>query len=301
MRAVQQAQLHRLVGRDITHDLRPGERPVRPPLRKIILDHPLGEGLRHHRPCVRDAEPRRDPRAVFIARGGHNTVDHSRGAGGVIRHPAPEVSIPQLGEPRQHALHSHAVGGEIVAAEDCEGLEARRAPRRQRRRQKSDGRDRRAGMREVVPDIGIILIQHIARRVVAVTFLRHGERDDFNIRVEHRGNERRRIFRRHQHIAYGADDPQPLAALIPRREAVEPVLRIERVARLRRAQARGADPPAEIARRQRRLGVMGLMRAVEGPDAEMHDAGFQRGPVVARHRDIARQAGERCGAEPRGN
>jgi hypothetical protein len=51
----EQTELQLLVGSDIADQLRTGYLPVGPTGRKIILDHPLGEGLGAHRRVVAQA------------------------------------------------------------------------------------------------------------------------------------------------------------------------------------------------------------------------------------------------------
>ena len=48
---------------------------------EAILDHPLREGLGHHRPAVDDAERRAHLVAVGVGGAGHDAVDHRGGAG----------------------------------------------------------------------------------------------------------------------------------------------------------------------------------------------------------------------------
>ena len=69
-----------------------------------------------------------------------------------------------------------------------------------------------------------------------------------------------------------ADDAQLLAAAAADRQRVEPVLRRQRVARVGAAQRDADDAPVRLAGRQAVVDIDGLMGAMEGADAEMHDA-----------------------------
>ena len=104
-------------------------------------------------------------------------------------------------------------------------------------------------------------------------------------RRDHRGG----VLRSHQHGAYRTDHPQPLGGRIALLQRVEPVLRCQPVAYRRRAQRHADDAPAQVAGLQRRLEHRGLVRAVEGADAEMHHAGAHGVPIVARAADVAGQ------------
>ncbi len=64
-----------------------------------------------------------------------------------------------------------------------------------------------------------------------------------------------------------------LAVAAAHGKRVEPVLRRQRIARVGAAQRSADDAPAGFAGGQAIVDIDGLMRAVEGADAEMDDAG----------------------------
>ena len=124
---------------------------------------------------------------------------------------------------------------------------------------------------------------------MAIALLRHREADDAHGRIAHGAEQRLRILGRDEEAAQRADDAQALAVAGAYRERVEAVLRRERVARLRRAQARAADRPVALAGGEPVVDVDGLMGAVEGADAEMHDADADGVEIVARTVDAGRK------------
>ena len=69
-------------------------------------------------------------------------------------------------------------------------------------------------------------------------------------------------------LAERADDAPLLSAAVARRHAVEAGLRLQRVARIPRAQGDAEDAPARIVLEQR-VGVDGLMAAMKRAEAEI--------------------------------
>ena len=147
-------------------------------------------------------------------------------------------------------------------------------------------------------DVGMRFVERGGRRIVAVALLGDGQRDDLHGRIAQAPQQRFRVFGRDQRLLERADHLQPLALGAAHRQRVEIVLRLERVAHRGRAQARADDAPAHVAGGERGLGVHRLMRALERADAEMHDAGRDRGAVVARARDVWRKPAERPLVQP---
>ena len=76
------------------------------------------------------------------------------------------------------------------------------------------------------------------------------------------------------------------------REGIEPVLRIEGILGVGAAQARGDDSPARILAEDI-VSIDGLMRPVEGSDAEMHDPGRYGSACHRPGGELFRQIGKR--------
>jgi hypothetical protein len=141
-------------------------------------------------------------------------------------------------------------------------------------------------------------VEPAVRRIVAIALLCHRQRDDPHARFAHRRQQRLRVGWRDDQAAQRSDDVQRLALGAAHRDRIEPVLRLERMARLRGAQARAADRPVRLARREPVIDIDGPMRAMKRADAEMHDADAGGGDVVRRPRDLGGQRGERLQRQP---
>ena len=171
-------------------------------------------------------------------------------------------------------------------------------------RLRGDGFDQQADhaawsvrMVQVVTYVDVALVEQAAGGVAAIGLFGHSEADDRGRRCAKRIHQRRRLLRPHQHLADAADDGDTLlgAALVQR---IETVLRLQGIACVRTAQARRGDAPAQIPGRQHRISVDGLVGAVKGADAEMHDAASQRRTVVARADDAGGQKRQGRVGEP---
>ncbi len=80
------------------------------------------------------------------------------------------------------------------------------------------------------------------------------------------------LLGREQRLADDADHARPLVRAVVLDQGVEAILRPERVAHGRAAQARPADRPGSGRHRERALGEDRLMRAMEGAEAQVDDA-----------------------------
>ena len=86
-------------------------------------------------------------------------------------------------------------------------------------------RPRRAGMREVVLDVGIVFVEGAGGRIVIVAFLGHGQADDGDRWAAQRIDQRGGVLGRDDNVLQAADDTQGLR-LCPEIERVEVILRL---------------------------------------------------------------------------
>lgn len=125
MAAIEQAQLHGLEGTDVRHHLHPFMFPVRAPLRKAVLDHPLTEGLADHGGRVIAAEIAQ-PREGGFVHGRNDAIHHAAGKGHLGSDPGRQPGVLGLGEGYHRLAGPLAVVRHVVAAEDGEGRDAGR-------------------------------------------------------------------------------------------------------------------------------------------------------------------------------
>ncbi len=199
---------------------------------------------------------------------------------------------------RQHSVAQPlAVVGEVIAGDRGEGRQPRRAPRAEPGDEEARRGARCRKIGKVGDDVGIVHDQRAGRGIEPIALLGDRQRDDVDVGRGERGNHTRRILGRHQHIGDGADDAELLRIALPHDEAVEPVLRHQLIAHAGRTQRDADDPPARIACRQRGIEHRRLVRAMEGADAEMHNARSDRGAVIGRALDLDGQRGQSRGGE----
>ena len=162
------------------------------------------------------------------------------------------------------------------------------ARRREAPGEKAMRRLRQMWVRQVVGDIRMSGVQ-AAAGCPEIGLLGDGQRDDANARIGQRGQHRAGVFRRHQQRANRADDAQLLFAAAADRQRVEPILRRQRIACVGAAQGDSDNTPIRLARCQAVVDIGGLMGAMEGADAQMHDARGDLATIIAWDRDLLRQ------------
>jgi len=113
--AVEQLDLHLLVGRNVIGELHTNLFPGRAAGDEAVFQHPLHEGFADHWPGVIEAVLTLQVLAMGRAGHGCDAVDHGVGEADVALDPAGQVGIDQAGE-GQCGLAGHvAVVGEVVA------------------------------------------------------------------------------------------------------------------------------------------------------------------------------------------
>lgn len=79
MRAVEQAEFHELVGRDVGNELGADVLPGGAAAGEAVLDYPLGEGFGEDGPGIIDADGVAEPGGVGRGGDGGDAVDHGAG------------------------------------------------------------------------------------------------------------------------------------------------------------------------------------------------------------------------------
>src|ERR1700730_15132965 len=123
-----------------------------------------------------------------------------------------------------------------------------------------------------MPDQRIVFIEHALSGEPMVAFLRHGQGDDTNRRIGKTSRHGSGFLRRDKYSGERTHGRQSLASAVAVGADIEPVLRRERVARRRTAQAHAEYAPPWISGEQR-LRVAGQMGSRESADTEVDDAG----------------------------
>ncbi len=176
MTAVEQPQFHRLEGRNLGHeDGAPASQTGRPsaaPIAGMARSPPARHPQHQEHPQSRYD---RDP--SLPARSG----DHG-GWASDLGDESGQPRIPELGKTADTLQHM-AVRRKIVAGQKRVRSHARRPPAGQSLDDEADGRSRVFRILQIVDYIGMIVIQHTGRRIVAVPLFGHRQRDNAGRRV----------------------------------------------------------------------------------------------------------------------
>jgi hypothetical protein len=115
-------------------------------------------------------------------------------------------------------------------------------------------------------------IQRAGRRIVAVALFGDRQRDDPGLRLDQPRPDRVALVPEKQDFAHAADDPSPRGAGTLFHRRIQPVLRHQPVAHVRRAQADPADAPVFALDRQSVVAENRGLRAVERAYSQVDDA-----------------------------
>lgn len=118
MPRVEHSQLHQLVRADVVDQQH--ARPLQrwPPVGEVVLEHPGGERLGHHRPPVVDAEVAAHFCRHLQSRCGSYAVNHRTRETGVLRDPFGQFGIEALGACQHGTPGDLAVVLDVVAGRD---------------------------------------------------------------------------------------------------------------------------------------------------------------------------------------
>ncbi len=282
--AVQQMQLHGLVGGDVRHELHAGVLPGRPAGREAVLDHPLSERLAHDRPCIGDAEPVPQRRDVLGSGERRDPVHHAVGEGHFLLHPCTETGIPQGGERGEGPSSNVAVALQVVAGEDREGGQSARPAAGQRLDDQSEGRAEDGVRSQVGSDVLRAVCEDTGHRVGVVSPLGDGQGHDPGIGVCHLLHDGLGVVGCQEVLDDRADHSRLQEAVgVLHDERVQAVLRRQGVphASVRWKDAHAADAPVQgQAGIQQPIRVHRLVRPVETAHADVHHAGADLATVV---------------------
>ncbi|SVJ64414.1 Uncharacterised protein [Klebsiella pneumoniae] len=294
--AVEQADLHLLVGRDVVGELHADLFPGRAPSAETIFQHPLHEGFADHRPGVFHVVPLGQLAAVGGAGHRGDAVDHGVGKADVRRDPARQPRVEPFGEGQQRLARHLAVMREVVAGHHGERRHACVAAPPQSLAEKAEDPARGPRVGQVVAHQRQLGEELAAAIVDAVAAFGDGQRDDADGRLGKFFQQRLGAVLGEQHAADGADHADLGVRLVAQLvEGVEVVLGGQGVVHgaVVAAQAGAADRPVEgFAAVHQGVGVGRLVRAVEAADADVDDALAQLRGVVGRAGDSGRQQGE---------
>jgi hypothetical protein len=156
--AVQDAQLHQLMGGDVLHELHADLFQRGPASGEVILQHPLPEGLASHRHRVDETEAVGHQRPLPVGGRGRDAVHHGIREGDIGRDPVGEGGVGETREAGDGACRDMAVLRKVVAGHDSERRHVGRpsaAERREDHAEDGAGRARRGGIRHHVGVCGI--------------------------------------------------------------------------------------------------------------------------------------------------
>ena len=131
-----------------------------------------------------------------------------------------------------------------------------------------------------------------------IAFFGDGKAGDIAGRISEPSNYRPGLIGGVEHFADRADHARLRSVALAFGQRIEPALRIELPGDGGRAERNAANAPIAVPRGHRAIGIPGLVRTVERPNAEMNDADRLRFAVVGACTDIGGQMDQRIGPEP---
>ena len=281
---VEQPQLHELVGDDVVDHLHPDPLEGRPAGGEVVLQHPLDEGLGHHRPGV--PHPQLGGDLLDVRRGGHrgDAVDHAVGEGDAGVDPLGQGGVGHAGLAHHGGAGGPPVARQVVAAHDGEGDGAGVAAPAQGLDDVAEGGGGLAGVGGVAAGALGVGAEGAGGVVDVVAALGDGQRHDAGGRGGHDLQDAVAVVGGEAVVVDGADDGRLAAAVaVLEGQGVEVVLGRQRIAHARVAgqQADAADAPVQgPAVAHEAVDVHGLVGAVEAAHPHVDDAGGDGGAVV---------------------
>ena len=300
MPAIEDADLHQFVGRDVIDEHDADILQRRPAGGKTVFDDPLPEAFAEHRPFVRDVEQLGRELPLPIRRGRGDAVDHAVRKRDMRRDPVGEGRIREPRQPDQRILRDVAVARYVVARHHRERFDAALPPEPEPRQDDSEDGSRILRRRGVGCDRGMARIEDAGCRVDEVAALRDRQRHDADRRIGELFDQRGPVAGR-QVVDHRRRHPPGRAVGLLLDHGRQPVLRGELLAGdgIRRHHAGADDRPVVVtSHAEQVVEIDGLMRAVKIADSEMQDAGAQRPWVVAGSPQLGGQPVDILGAEP---
>ena len=289
MSAVQQPELHLLVGRNVLDEERPGRLPDGTAGAEPVLDDPLHERLGlDGRLVTATEEPLRIVQRLPCGRR-DDAVHHRRGERNVLRDPARQVRVAPVGELPDQPFDDMTVGRKVVAADHRERPDFRLPPAGKPFHQMADHPARAARRRQIVGDVRVSGVEVAAAGIDAVGLFSHRQRDDADVAVGEPLEHGARTVASRVRPDDRADDLRPRRFPFANEDAVETRLGLERAGRFGGAKADGLDAPGAEGVRERCVRIDGLVGTMECAEADVQDPGLQAIPVVVRHADPFRQ------------
>ena len=266
---------------------------------KALFHHPLTERLADHRRGVFNSQLTRRQRAFAGAGGRGDAVDHAVGESDAGVNPAGELRRHRLRQPHHRAAGGAPVARQVVARHHRKrrGVIVVASAFDERGDQYAEHGLRIADVFAVVNDGGMAVVETVAAVFGEIAALGDGQRDDSDIGVGERVNQRARAGLHFDKAHHRAADPGVTSIRFDFGDAAEPILRPQALAHARIFRPEpGADdcPVMPEPHAEQVVEIDRLMRAVKIAHADMHDARGQRISRVGGYAHIGAQLGERA-------
>ena len=188
--AVQDAQLHHLVGGDVGDELGAGLLEGGAAGGELVLDDPLDEVLAEDRPGVVDAEVVAGDLSLAVGGRGGDAVDHGVGEGDGVAHPGAKPASWAAARPATASRQTLPLCGHVVAGHDGEGREAGGAAGLEAGEDQAEDGLRVVRVAGVGDDRGALRVELAEGGVHEVAAFGDGQRDDAGRRVGEGGGDR---------------------------------------------------------------------------------------------------------------
>ena len=301
MAAVENADLHRLMGSHVAGQCDPHLFQRRAPGAETIRKHPLAERFAKHGCVVVDSELVAQQLPLPLRRRGGDPIHHAVGKGDVAVDPVGEDGIRHARKARHRVAGHLTVARQVVARHHGERRDSggtARPERRENGAEHAGGTFRGAG---IGPHSWILGVEDPGGGVDRVTALGHGQGDDADTRIAHRPDQGDVAGSQRREVDHRADNARPARTRLPLHHRAQPVLRRESRAHGSVGCAHsGTDdrPLAGVSPRQQIVEIHRLVGPVKVPHPDVHDPRRQPATVIVGACDPRRQDGQIPGAEP---
>jgi hypothetical protein len=255
-----------------------------------IFDHPHAKWLADHEAVVSHASLGGEALDVGVLGRGDDPIDHGVEEMHLNGDPRPDRWVHPFGQTQHGATKCGTVVRHVITAHDRRRRDALRKAERQRFEDETGHGPGSAWRGDVMLDIGVVKVKFACGRDMAIALFghRHGDEPDRWISGSIEGSMQRQAVRivgliEHGNMGeLGADQTARHGPVCTQFTAKQPRLSPEHIRQIRRPQVDADNAPIAELQRQRVIGPLSLMAAMEGAVAKVEDAGFQGRAIISR-------------------
>ena len=214
MAAVQDADLHRLIGVDMRGEGDADLFQRRTASGEMILQHPLAEGFAGDGNRIGGQPELRRDGAFAGAGGGGDAVDHAIREGDRGLDPGGECGVRQPGKADDGVAGDDAIAGQVVAGHHGKGRSASGTADLDRGDDRTKGGDGLGRVGGIAGNLGGVRVKGPGGGVDEIAAFGHGQRHDADGGISHRGDQRGIVGLHFDEIDHRPDPPRTAAGRV---------------------------------------------------------------------------------------